>query len=203
MQERDLDLIKRWQSADEHATHVLFNQHYPRLVHLAMLSGLAQDEAQDCAQEAFVRAFVRRRQLRDPAAFPLWFHRLFMHHLLDVLKARQRRGQVPLERIEEDACLSTQPENVALAAEWQASLWQQVQALPATYRIPLILRYYEEYSLREIAHLLGKREGTMRVILHRALQCLRLQAEEQKKQNRRFSGPSMMVSPASTCSKGE
>ena len=68
MQESDPDLITRWQNADEQATHTLFNRYYPRMVHLAILSGLARDEAQDCAQEAFLRAFERRKQLRDRKA---------------------------------------------------------------------------------------------------------------------------------------
>jgi RNA polymerase sigma-70 factor, ECF subfamily len=180
MHESELPLIKRWQQGDEQATHALFNQYYPRMVRLAVLNGLTQDEAQDCAQEAFLRAFERRKQLRDPQAFPLWFQRLFTHYLLDVLKARNSHRQLPLEAVDEEeaSLLTAHPEEIAITAEGQAQLWQRVQALPATYRIALTLRYYEDYSLREIAHLLGKREATIRVIVHRALQRLRLDTEE-------------------------
>ena len=180
MHESELAEIRAWQQADEQAVHALFNQYYPRTVRLAVLSGLTLDEAQDCAQEAFLRAFERRKQLRDPAAFPLWFQRIFTHHLLNTLKVRQRDRQVPLEEVSRDGEASQVglPEDIAIAAESRAQIWLHVQALPPTYRIPLILRYSEDYSLREIAQLLGKREGTIRVAIHRALQQLRLDADK-------------------------
>ena len=204
MYESEHALIKAWQQADEQAVHTLFNQYYPRTVRLAVLSGLTLDEAQDCAQGAFVRAFERRGQLRDPAAFPLWFQRIFTHHLLDTLKARQRHRPLSLEELDkekEGSPVTHLLEEGVISAERRRQLWQRVQALPSTYRVPLILRYYEDYSLREIAEVLGKREGTIRVTMHRALQRLRLDAELgsdiERKQAKSIALPDEAVLPRS------
>jgi RNA polymerase sigma-70 factor (ECF subfamily) len=180
MDKCDLVLIKAWQQADEHAVHALFNQYYPRSVRLAAISGLTLDDAQDCAQEAFLRAFERRKQLRDPAAFPLWFQRIFTHHLQDTLKTRSRNKLISLDEVSNDGetAQTALPEDAAIAVEASEQLWQRVQALPLNYRLPLILRYSEDYSLHEIAKLLDKREGTIRVTIHRALKQLRLDADE-------------------------
>lgn len=56
MSESEAEIVAAWQRGDEQAVRTLFNLHYPRLVRLAVLSGLELEEAQDCAQEAFLRA---------------------------------------------------------------------------------------------------------------------------------------------------
>jgi RNA polymerase sigma-70 factor (ECF subfamily) len=147
-------------------------------VRIACLSGLAPDAAQDCAQETFVHAFERRAQLRDPQAFPLWFHRILTRRILDALGASDRRHEEPLaeaEQLAEDwqRREPAQPDTLAVAAEQRAELWRYVQTLPPSYRVPLVLRYYGDFSIREVAELVGAREGTVRVTLHRALGLLR------------------------------
>ena len=173
--------IAAWQRGDEQAVRAVFDGCYPRAVRLAALSGLAHDEAQDCAQEAFLTAFRRREQLRDVKAFPLWFHRILTHAILDTLGARRTDRQTSLDAVGE---LSEDwqrrrpplPDEVLLRAERRELLWERVQALPPRYRVPLALRYYGEFSIREVATLLETSEGAMRVTLHRALNALRQQA---------------------------
>jgi RNA polymerase sigma-70 factor (ECF subfamily) len=176
--------IEGWRRGDEAAVRAVFDVYYPRAVRIAALSGLPDDLAQDCAQEAFVHAFQRRAQLRDPKAFPLWFHRIVTRHILDVLSARKPSREVPLEDAGELAedwqrRQAPQPEDVALLAERREALWRRVQALPPGYRVPLVLRYYGNFSLREVAELMEARDGTMRVTIHRALSQLRQSASKE------------------------
>lgn len=183
MSEDQSAIIAAWQQGDEQAVRTLFNLHYPRLVRQAALSGLPLEEAKDCAQEAFLRSFERRKQLRDLTAFPLWFQRITTRHILNTIKAYQRHRHVPLDEANElnEDWQRTQirlPDEMAISAESQEQLWRCVQALPPNYRVPLVLRYYDDLSLSEVADILGKREGAIRVIIHRALQRLRLSSQE-------------------------
>ena len=178
MKDDEIATIRGWQQGDEQAVRALFENWYPRAVRTAALSGLAPDEAQDCAQEAFVQAFTRRGQLRDAQAFPLWFHRIVTRHILDALGALRQGKEVPLERaaeLTEDWMRQhpAAPDDVALLAERRAALWRGVQQLPPHYRVPVVLRYYGHFSVREVADMLEVREGTLRVTLHRALAQLR------------------------------
>lgn len=183
MQDSTPDTIRAWQQGDERAIHATFDAYYPQAVRLAVLSGLAQEAAEDCAQEAFSLAFERRRQLRDPQAFPLWFYRVVTHHIFDCLRRQSKGREISLEMATEaledsEAPASEQPDAAAISAEERAQLWQRVQGLAPQYRVPIVLRYYAGFSFRDIAQLTGKREGTIRVIIHRALQQLRLNIEE-------------------------
>jgi RNA polymerase sigma-70 factor (ECF subfamily) len=172
------EMVEGWLRGEESAVRALFGVYFPRAVRIAALSGLTPDEAKDCAQECFVHAFERRAQLRDPQAFPLWFHRILTRRILDALGARSREREEPLDEASELAedwqrQEPPRPETLAVDAELRAELWEYVQALPTHYRVPLVLRYYGDFSIREVADLLGAREGTVRVTLHRALGQLR------------------------------
>lgn len=184
MYESETTTIMNWQNGDENAVRAIFNIYYPRAVRLAVLSGLKPEEAQDCAQEAFLLAFERRRQLRNPVAFSLWFHRIITHHILDFIRASYRDKEVPLKEAAELTEDQTgrqvkQPDEIAITAEGSTQLWKNIQKLAPHYRIPLVLRYYGDFSLREIAKLMGKREGTIRVTIHRALYQLRLLSNDE------------------------
>ncbi len=56
---------------------------------------------------------------------------------------------------------------------------QAVLSLPARYRIPIHLYYYEEYSVAEIAGIMGKSEGTVKSWLSRARALLRDKLKEE------------------------
>lgn len=183
--------VAAWQRGEEAGIRTLFETWYPRAVKLAVLSGLASAEAEDCAQEAFVHAYTRREQLRDPRAFPLWFHRIVTHRVLDALARRHPEREVRLEAAGElderwDRTRAPRPEEAALAAECTAELWRAIERLPSAYRVPLVLRYYGGFSVREVAAMMDVREGTLRVTLHRAIGHLRaLAAPEQPEQRAR------------------
>src|SRR5262249_18659631 len=138
----------------------------------------------DCAQEAFTHAFERRAQLRDLKAFPLWFHRIVTRRILDTLSAPSRRAEAPLQETNEPAedwqrNRPAQPDELVIEAERRLEILLRIEDLPPNYRVPLVLRYYGNFSMREVAELTGVREGTVRVTIHRALAQLRLNAQSE------------------------
>lgn len=178
-----VDTIRAWQRGEEPATRTVFDAYYPRAVRLATLSGMALDAAHDCAQDAVVRAFEQRRQLRDPQAFSLWFHRIATRSILDALRLGRRRNEVELDTavdVPEDwqRRQTPQPDELVILAELQQTLWASIQALPPRARIAMALRYYGDFSLHDIAAMLGMREGSLRVTIHRALAQLRRQVSD-------------------------
>jgi RNA polymerase sigma-70 factor (ECF subfamily) len=173
-----------WRRGDEAAAREVFAAYYPRAVRIARLSGLSPADAQDCAQDAFVQAYERRAQLRDLNAFPLWFHRIVTRRILDTLMAPARRREHALESDSEshgvEPLMSHAPpaDELALLAEEREEIWRWVQALAPRARMAIVLRYYADFSTREVAHALDVREGAARVILHRAMAQLRELARE-------------------------
>jgi RNA polymerase sigma-70 factor (ECF subfamily) len=172
--------LQGWRRGDEAAAREVFARYYPRAVRIALLSGLSSADAQDCAQDAFVQAYERRTQLRDLKAFPLWFHRIVTRRILDMLVGPRQREHALVDdsSTEERNTLSYAPpsDDLVIRAEEREEIWRWVQALAPRVRTAIVLRYYADFSTREVASMLDVREGAARVILHRAIAELRERA---------------------------
>jgi RNA polymerase sigma factor (sigma-70 family) len=172
--------LQSWRRGDEAAAREVFARYYPRAVRIALLSGLSSADAQDCAQDAFVQAYERRTQLRDLKAFPLWFHRIVTRRILDTLSGPRKRER-PLESesgaeswsAAQMASYAPPSDELVVLAEEREEIWRWVQALAPRARTAIVLRYYADFSTREVASMLDVREGAARVILHRAIAELR------------------------------
>jgi RNA polymerase sigma factor (sigma-70 family) len=174
--------LQGWRRGDETAAREVFARYYPRAVRIALLSGLSSADAQDCAQDAFVQAYERRTQLRDLKAFPLWFHRIVTRRILDTLAGpRQRERALESESGAESwsgASYAPPSDELVVRAEEREAIWRWVQALAPRARTAIVLRYYADFSTREVASMLDVREGAARVILHRAIAELRERARD-------------------------
>jgi RNA polymerase sigma factor (sigma-70 family) len=177
--------LQGWRRGDEAAAREVFARYYPRAVRIALLSGLSSADAQDCAQDAFVQAYERRTQLRDLKAFPLWFHRIVTRRILDTLAGPRQReralesgsdaGSWSVARV---ASYTPPSDELVVLAEEREEIWRWVQSLAPRARTAIVLRYYADFSTREVASMLDVREGAARVILHRAVTELRELARE-------------------------
>ncbi|MBA3469967.1 MAG: sigma-70 family RNA polymerase sigma factor [Herpetosiphonaceae bacterium] len=106
--------------------------------------------AEDAAQEAFIEAYLQLPQLREPAAFVAWFHRILFKH-----GDRLTRGRpAPIVGLDaDDSALKTSLDLARLAADRE--LGQRVRAaiaeLPESSRQVITLFYLADMSLKEIA----------------------------------------------------
>ena len=124
-------------------------------------------DAEDAAQEVFLKAFRAKawRNLTNERAF---IARAAWRAAVDRL--RQRR---PLAEHEPDALADAapDPEDLVIAANWDAAMHRLIDSLPEELRQPLSLSL--EMNSREIAAAMGIPEGTVRTRLMRARQILR------------------------------
>lgn len=134
----------------------------PSIYRLAYARTGQRADAEDVMQEVFLRV-VKTRPVFDSAAHArAWLLRVAANCANDLFRLPWRRREEPLQ---EDMTAPEAPE--------QGSVTQAVLSLPARYRIPVHLYYYEGYSVAETARLLGKSEGTVKSRLFRARELLR------------------------------
>jgi RNA polymerase sigma factor (sigma-70 family) len=183
MDQYEEERLQGWRRGDEAAAREVFTRYYPRAVRIALLSGLSSADAQDCAQDAFVQAYERRAQIRDLKAFPLWFHRIVTRRILDALTGPRLRERTLESGTDADSWRAAQmtshappADELVMLAEEREEIWRWVQALAPRARTAIVLRYYADFSTREVASMLDVREGAARVILHRAITALRERA---------------------------
>ena len=106
--------------------------------------------------------------LADISTFRVWLFRIARNVVANERRSDRRRPVSPLD----DAIGLHAPDDVAetaAAREAGSAAWQAVARLPEDRRRAVILRFVDEMSTAEIAAVLGRSEGAVRVLLHRAL----------------------------------
>jgi RNA polymerase sigma-70 factor (ECF subfamily) len=104
----------------------------------------------------------------DFSTFRIWLFRIARNVVANEQRRDRRRPVASLE----DASLVAAPDDVVeLAAIREATdaAWRAVGRLPEDRRRAVVLRFVNEMSTAEIAAILGRSEGAVRVLLHRAL----------------------------------
>lgn len=140
----------------------------PAVYRLAYARTGCRADAEDVMQEVFLR-LVRARPVFDSEAHArAWLLRVASNCASDLFRLPWRRREVPLE---EDLPAAESPE--------AGSVTEAVLSLPARYRLPVHLYYYEDLSVAEIGKIIGKSEGTVKSRLFRARRLLRERLKEE------------------------
>ncbi len=125
-------------------------------------------DADDIVQETLLRLWKRNAPFESEAHAKHWLIRVALNLCKNVFRAPWRKV-IALEELDA-AAVFDKPE--------QDTLFAAVMALPEKYRTVLYLFYYEEYSVKEIARLLGVSQSVVTTRLSRARQALKSELTE-------------------------
>jgi RNA polymerase sigma factor (sigma-70 family) len=132
---------------------------------------LDEGEAEDAVQEASLAAWRRQGSLRDPARFDVWFDRILVNQCRDQLRRRKRSVQLAPPPVGFEAVAAP------LETGTDAELDQALAALDADHRVVVVMRYWQDRTVEDIADRLGIPPGTVKSRLHNALKRLRSNLE--------------------------
>jgi RNA polymerase sigma-70 factor (ECF subfamily) len=135
-------------------------------------------EAEDAAQEALVAAVTHLDSYRGEAAFSTWLYAITLNACRKQLQKRQRGERLlaalqGLFRLKGEAH-EDRPEEAAIRGEANADVLRAVRGLDEKHLVPIVLRYYHDLPVAEIARILGLSEGTVHSRLYTARERLRL-----------------------------
>lgn len=128
------------------------------------------EDADDVVQEVFIRYHTTDKQFCDERHIRAWLIRVTINRAKNMVASFWRKRSVPLEDYMETLRFET-PED--------GELFEQVMRLPEKYRMVIHLFYYEDYSVREIAEILGLSEGNVKTRLTRARKLLKKALKEE------------------------
>ncbi len=126
-------------------------------------------EAEDITQDVFLALHEKQPEFRDEEHMKAYLLRAAVNRGKNYRKSWKQNKRVELEELPE---LSHEE-----SAFSDSGLREQVLSLPEQYAAVLYLHYYEGYSIKEIAAILGKRENTIGSQLRRGREKLRLELE--------------------------
>ena len=121
-------------------------------------TGNIQD-AQDVCQTVLLKLLTQPHRFPDPDRERAWLLRVTVNCCKDLKKSAWMRKRASLDAAAETAVHLPEPE--------ESPVLKAVLALPEKYRQAVYLRYYEEYSVNEIASLMGCKAAQVSTYLYR------------------------------------
>ena len=133
-------------------------------------------DAEDVAQDAFLQAYRALATFRGDGPFGAWVRRIAIRAA--AARTASRREEIRLDAEAMDpraATLQTDddPEATVLDVELRAAVLDAVETLPVAQRDVVLLRFYGDLSLLEIAEVTSHPIGTVKSRLHRGMAALR------------------------------
>jgi RNA polymerase sigma-70 factor (TIGR02954 family) len=156
-------LVAAAQRGDDDAFYQLIRAHKEKLYKVAYAFFRNETDALEALQEVTCRAYLKLSKLKTPAYVSTWLTRIMIHTCIDEQK-RKRRWQV--EPTEREAAHVEDTDS-------RMQIDEALSRLAPVQRQVIILKYFEDLTIREIASLLGHPEGTIKTWLHKALGALR------------------------------
>jgi RNA polymerase sigma-70 factor (sigma-E family) len=134
-----------------------FRTEYPSVARTVALILRDRDRAEEVTQDAFIQLFTRWRRISTYERPGAWVRRVAIR--MAIRAARREQVRALVERNEPRQVEDVVPDVDLVAA---------IQTLPETQRAVIVLFYFEDLPVAEIAHILERPEATIRSDLHRA-----------------------------------
>jgi RNA polymerase sigma-70 factor (ECF subfamily) len=161
---------ERVRTADE-AFAALTRRHVDGAFRLAWAILGSTADAEDAVQDAFSLAWRKRSSLRDPARFDAWFARILVNVCRERLRARAR-SRVREVAVAAGPDTGDQPGAQGLDIGVRGEIGGALAGLDPDHRIVVVLRYWADLTVDEIADRVGIPAGTVKSRLHYALRAL-------------------------------
>ena len=174
----DSQWLAQCREGDSLAIERLVQTHQQDVYRLALSILDDPDEADDATQEVFVAALRSLDSFRGDSSLKTWLFSI----TINLCRSRLQRGKsrARLRQILQSLFWREQarPESEAIQHETDSDLWQVVHALDEKHRIPVILRYYHDLPVAEIAEMLHIPVGTVHSRLNHARERLRARLKD-------------------------
>lgn len=186
MEEREL--IRKVQEGDMRAFEQLFEQYKYKAMRTAYLITGNKYASEDIVQEAFTTCYLSIKTLKSPEYFKTWFFKLLTRIAWRYIK--KEKTLIPTEEIndviEKNQDL-TAPNEIEVR-QAKSEVYKEILKLDYKLQTTIVLYYYNELSVKEIAKVMGCLEGTVKSRLHTARKKLKISLLEESCMTREAFG---------------
>jgi RNA polymerase sigma-70 factor (ECF subfamily) len=178
MLEEERHIILRAVEGGQDAFEKLYDHYQPQIYRFVLVKVSHKEDAEDLTHQIFMNAWTNIRSYRDVGLpFSSWLYAIARNEVIDFY--RRQKPRIPLD--DYAAELIADQHTLDVDTETRLSIERAMEAirlLKPEHQDVILMRFVEEMSVREVAQTIGKSEGAIKVIQHRALKQLREILEE-------------------------
>jgi RNA polymerase sigma factor (sigma-70 family) len=179
-------LVNRIRNSEEAAFRKLYEFYAEKVYRTAYMMINDKELAQDIVQEVFMKIFTRIKDLKHNAAFNSWLYRITVNCCLSYMHENSK-----LKILLDDEDISNFPEESihyipeqnALEKELYDEVMTSIYELPKLQRVSIILYFYNEMTIKEVASIMECSEGTVKSRLFHGKKNLKELLEYKNKRN--------------------
>ncbi len=164
----ETEVLHRAQAGDWEAFELLLGQYREVLARMTYLTTRDRESVQDIVQEALVQIWRGLPSYRPSGSLKAWMMKIVINQARKSYR-RKRIETVPLEAVADMPGKFDGPEEAAIRSDEAHTIQAAIESLSVDHQQVLVLRYYADLSVPEIAKVLVCREGTVKSRLNRAL----------------------------------
>ena len=153
-----VELVHQSRNGNSQAVEKLVKSCQPTAFRLALSILDDPDEADDVAQDALIQTIRAIPSYRAEATFQTWFYRIIVNNCLGKLRkrrARQRLNRLLTDLFRRESRETAPPERQTIQDESTDRIIRVINDLDPKYRLPIVLRYYQELPIGQIAEILN------------------------------------------------
>lgn len=187
-------IVKQSQTGDPTAQETLILEVQQSIYYQCLKFLHHPEDAQDATQDILIQMLTKLHTLNQPEAFWGWVNRMTANHCKNILR---KTGELQIPEDEEGNSLldtfetmdeQTVPDKALDNEETRRMIIEMIDALPAPQRMCVIMYYYNEMSVKDIAAVLEVSENTIKSRLNYARKAIKEGTEKYERQGIRLYG---------------
>ncbi len=163
--------LKNWlqkaQSGDQDAFGRIYDHFADKIYRFIYFRVGHKEVAEDVLSDTFVKSWEKINQINSPGALSGWLYQIAKNSIIDYY--RLKKELIALSEVEEflvDEASSVDSVNLSFQ---QNKILNVLNQLPQDQQQIIKYRFFEDLSNEEISYIMGKTEGSVRVLQHRAI----------------------------------
>ncbi len=166
------EIVRRAQEYEEAAVEALYQSYYPKIYNYAFLQMGDVQASEDLASDVMLKMIESINSYRFRGLpFGAWVFRIARNRLIDLHRRRRRRGEVDLSATLTSTLES--PQALAERAIERGQLQIALKHLTDEQRQVIVLKFIQGFDNRSTGRIMGRSEGAIKSLQHRALGSLR------------------------------
>ena len=183
--EQEITLVRAVQNKDQKSFEELYTKYYKKIYAIAFATTKNVPDAEDILQITFSKVWQSISSLEDPSAFNTWVQKIAINESNNLLNKRKpsvsiddEEDESPVTELESDLML---PEVYAEQEDLSARLRKIIYELSDVQRQTVMLFYFDNLTISEIAQIMDCNESTVKSRLYLARKAIRTEIEEQER----------------------